>query len=286
MNTSIHQWLQLVKPDMKIFLWVSLGIFLFILFFQPFTLEQFDFNNRLLVVAGLGGITFILMVLIRSFFPWEESQRVKPVHSRIVPGFYSSLILLALGSVAFAFYLRYVGFVEITFFVMFKVIFICLVPPVALRLCDAFREIRHQNQKLKSQVEKTGINENSTPLEEAVQPIIFGSDNSTENLSLPTRDVVFIKSADNYVEVGYTQNDIIKTQLLRNTLKKIEEQLKPYPDFIRCHRICIVNIRHTEKLENKNQNHWLNIPGYDKQIPVSRQYLLRIKESLQAARAE
>lgn len=284
MNSSIHRWIQIVKPDMKIFLWVSLGIFLFILFFQPFTLEQFDFNNRLLVVAGLGGITFILMMLIRSFFPFIESTNVKQGQSYAVPGLYSSLILLALGSVAFAFYLRYVGFVEITFFVMFKVIFICLVPPVALRLCDAFREIRHQNQKLISHVEKTGTNENGTPIDESTQPIIFGSDNSTENLSLSTRDVVFIKSADNYVEVGYLQDDIIKTQLLRNTLKKIEEQLKPYPDFIRCHRICIVNIRHTENLENKNQNHWLNIPGYDEQIPVSRQYLLRVKESLQAAR--
>ncbi len=283
MNTSIHQWLQLVKPDIRIFLWVSLGIFLFTLFFQPFTLEQFDFNNRLLVVAGLGGITFILMMLTRSFFPFIESTKVKQGQSYAAPGLYSSLILLALGSVAFAFYLRYVGFVEITFFVMFKVIFICLVPPVVLRLCDAFREIRLQNQKLKSHVEKTGMNENSIPAEEFAQPIIFTSDNSAENLSLLTRDVLFIKSADNYVEVGYLQGEFIKTQLLRNTLKRIEEQLKPYPDFIRCHRISIVNRLHIEKLEIKNQNHWITVRGYSEKLPVSRQYLIKVKERIQRA---
>lgn len=280
MNTRIHQWLQLVKPDIKIFLWVSLGIFLFILFFQPFSLDAFDFNNRLLVVAGLGAIAFILMMLTRSFFPYVESSQSQPMQPQSVPGLYSSIILLALGSVAFAFYLRYVGHVEITFFVMFKVIFICLVPPVALRLCDAFREIRHENQKLRSFADRKERKENSLHIGETPESVVFTSDNNAENLNLPTSDVVFIKSADNYVELAYRDGDHVKTQLLRNTLKKIEEQLKPYPDFIRCHRICIVNIRHIDHLENKNQTYWLTLSDYDEQIPVSRQYLLKVKESL------
>lgn len=280
MNTSIHQWLQLIKPDMKIFLWVSLGIFLFILFFQPFTLEQFDFNNRLLVVAGMGAIVFLLMMLTRSFFPYTETSGTKHGHSRTVPGLYSSLILLALGSVAFAFYLRYVGHVEITFFVMFKVIFICLVPPVTLRLCDMFRELRHDNFSLRNPDNQPGETASNPQDDLSHKPITFTSDNSTDNLSLITGDVIFIKSADNYVEIAYKTDGQIRKQLLRNTLKKIEEQLKPYPDFIRCHRICIVNLKHISRLENKNQTYSLILSGYDEKIPVSRQYLLKVKESL------
>jgi DNA-binding LytR/AlgR family response regulator len=279
MNTSIHKWLQLVKPDMKIFLWVSLGIFLFILFFQPFSLENFDFNNRLLVVAGLGGIIFLLMVITRSFFPFQKSLTTKGVHTQTLPGLYSSLILLAFGAVAFAFYLRYVAHVEITFFVMFKVIFICMVPPVSLRLCDVFRELRNENQRLKpstdTRAEKPDPGDNNLS-----QPIEFTSENSTENLVLRAEDTVFIKSADNYVEVAYRDKDETKTILLRNTLKKVEIQLKTYPEFIRCHRICIVNMHHVQNLVSKNQNHWLKLTGYAEQIPVSRQYLLKVKEGL------
>jgi len=275
MNTQIHQWLQIVKPDMRIFLWVSLGIFLFILFFQPFSLDQFDFNNRLLVVAGLGAITFILMTLTRSFFPYAEAEE-----PHTIPGLYNSLILLALGSVAFAFYLRYVGMVDITFFVMFKVIFICLVPPVALRLCDAFREIRYNNQKLRSMLEINDNSENSSTVAGISESVLFTSDNSTENLSLPTSEIVYIKSADNYVEVAYREGDTLKRQLLRNTLKRIEEQLKPHSDFIRCHRICIVNTLYIEKLENENQNYWIKVKGYPEKLPVSRQYLIKVKERI------
>lgn len=275
MNTRIHQWLQIVKPDMKIFLWVSLGIFLFILFFQPFSLDQFDFNNRLLVVAGLGAITFILMMITRSFFPYAETEQ-----PHTIPGLYNSLVLLALGSVAFAFYLRYVGLVEITFFVMFKVIFICLVPPVTLRLCDAFREIRYNNQKLRSMLEINENSENSSTVAGISESVLFTSDNSTENLRLPSSEIVFIKSADNYVEVAYRENDTLKKQLLRNTLKRIEEQLKPYPQFIRCHRICIVNALYIEKLDNENQNYWIKVKGYSEKLPVSRQYLIKVKESM------
>ena len=120
--------------------------------------------------------------------------------------------------------------------------------------------------------------ENSSTVAGISESVLFTSDNSTENLSLPTSEIVFIKSADNYVEVAYTEGDALKKQLLRNTLKRIEEQLKPYPDFIRCHRICIVNALYIEKLENENQNYWIKLKGYPEKLPVSRQYLIKVKE--------
>lgn len=277
MNALIHNWIQTVKPDMKIFLWVSLGIFLFILFFQPFTIDQFDFNNRLLVVAGLAAISFILMMVTRSIFPYRETSKTSPEQPSSAPVLLNSIILVALGSVAFAFYLRYVGLIDITFFVMIKVIFICMVPPVSLRLCDVFRELRNENQFLKSSNENKNTDSGNEYLS---QTIDFTSENSSENLILPAEDVVFIKSADNYVEVTYRDKDMPKTKLLRNTLKKIEVQLETYPDFIRCHRICIVNMHHVQNLESKNQSHWLKIKDYEEPIPVSRQYLLKIKERI------
>ncbi|HEY3389606.1 MAG TPA: LytTR family transcriptional regulator DNA-binding domain-containing protein, partial [Prolixibacteraceae bacterium] len=63
-------------------------------------------------------------------------------------------------------------------------------------------------------------------------------------------------------------------------LKNIEQQLKPYPNFIRCHRICIVNTYYIEKLNRKFSNYWLTIKGSEELIPVSRQYLLKLKEAI------
>lgn len=56
MNNLINQWVKLINRELKLFFWMSVGVFLFILFFQPFPLDKFDFNNRLLFVAGVAGI--------------------------------------------------------------------------------------------------------------------------------------------------------------------------------------------------------------------------------------
>jgi len=72
----------------------------------------------------------------------------------------------------------------------------------------------------------------------------------------------------------------IKKKLIRNTLKNTELHIKQYSNFIRCHRTCIVNMHYIEKLNHDYNSYWLKIKGYDEKIPVSRQYLLKLKEAL------
>ena len=188
--------------------------------------------------------------------------------------------MLALNSVAFAFYLRYVGFVPISFYIMFRVVLICLAVPVILKLYDTVKELKQQNESLI--YEKKSIQKQIEKYEKDYlnKSIRFVSENNTEELNLLIADVVFIKSADNYVEIVYKEDENFKKKLIRNTLKNIEQQTRPYSNFIRCHRICVVNTHHIEKLNKSYNNHWLTIKGYNEQIPVSMQYLLKLKEIL------
>ncbi|MBW8330776.1 MAG: LytTR family transcriptional regulator [Prolixibacteraceae bacterium] len=279
MNKKTDQILKLLKEDKKLFLSISFGVFLFILFFQPFPLERFDFNNRLLVVAGLGGIVLLFLVLVRAV-----SLRIMQSYNQssvpFFPSYLGGFIIMALSSVAFAFYLRYVGLVEISFFVMSKVVLICLVPPIVLGIFDDIKELRQQNELLLIEKEIIGKQVVKYEVGYLNQSIEFISDNSAENLSLHVADVAFIKSADNYVEIVYKEGEHFRKKLMRNTLRNIEHQVKPFPNFIRCHRICIVNIHYIEKLNRQFNNHWLTIKNYQEQIPVSRQYLLKLKEAI------
>ncbi len=93
-------------------------------------------------------------------------------------------------------------------------------------------------------------------------------------------DVVFINSADNYVEIHYKEDKKIKKKLLRNTLKNIELQINPYHIFLRCHRKYIVNPHYIDKLNGNCNHHELLLKGYKKPLPVSRQYFYRIKDAL------
>lgn len=280
MNKKLEQILFLIKEDRKLFLSISFGVFLFVLFFQPFPLDQFEFNNRLLIVAGLGGIVFLFMALTRAAFLWIIKYEDPTPQELVFLSYLGGFIILVLSSVAFAFYLRYVGSVNISFYTMFKIVLICLFPPVALGIADELKDLRQQIELLtfKKEIIQEPVKKSSDDY--LHQSIKFVSENNTENLHLLISSVVIIKSADNYVEIGYMEDKQLKKKLIRNTLKNIEQQLKPYPNFIRCHRICIVNIHYIEKLNRKFNNYWLTLKGSDELIPVSRVYLLKLKEAI------
>lgn len=280
MNKNVDQLIEDLKQELGLLLSISFGVFLFVLFFQPFTFENFDFDNSLLFVAGLGTIVFVIMVIIRIVIPWifrKEKQETKVL---VLPAYFNAFIILVMSSIAFEFYLRYVGMVHITFFITIKVILICLATVLISGFYDMVDELRQQNELLI--IEKKSIQKQLVKYQDELQnkSIEFISENNSENLSLLISEVAVIKSADNYVEIIFKEGNIFKKKLIRNTLRNIELQIKQYSNFIRVHRICIVNINYIDKLIRSNNNHLLIISGYDEQIPVSRQYLLRLKETL------
>jgi hypothetical protein len=269
-----------LSEELGLFLSISFGVFLFVLFFEPFPLDHFDFKDRLLFVAGLGGIVFLFIFLVRIVYPWLVENNLQSDKEPALPSYMSGFVILAFSSVAFSFYLNYVGFVGISFYLVFKVVLLCLAPPVILGLYDKIRELNRQIEGLIS--EKKVIQKQIEKYEDENlnKSIDFISENNAENLSLLIGEVVFIKSADNYVEILYLEGDQFKKKLIRNTLKNIELQIKHYTNFIRCHRICIVNTHYVDKLVSNYNNHSLILKGYDEQIPVSRQYLLKVKEAI------
>lgn len=280
MYKKVDQLINDLKRELGLLLSISFGVFLFILVFQPFPFVGFDYNNSLLFVGGLGMIIFVIMVLMRITIPSFLRRTNQENNVLNLPLYFNGFIILLLSSVAFEFYLRYVGQVSITFFITLKVVLICLAPTLALRFFDLVSELKLQNESLI--VEKKIIQKQIEKYEGDFlsKTIEFISEHNSENFSLLISEVVFIKSADNYVEIIYKEGDNYKKKLIRNTLKNIELQIKPYSNFLRCHRICIVNLHYIEKINRDNGNHWLTLKGYEKQVPVSRQYLLKLKEAL------
>lgn len=223
-------------------------------------------------------MVFILLILVRLIYllivGTNNQGEFEPVRAYL-----SDFIFLSLCSVAFAFYLRYVGSVSLSFYNIFKVVLISLAPVIVLRIFERIQDLIDQNKSLiaekkamQKQVEKYEEDNLNKSLE-------FVSENSSENLTFLVAEVAFVKSADNYVEIVYKEEDTFKKKLIRNTLKNVEVQLKQYSNFIRCHRTCIVNIHYIEKLNSNYGSHWITIKDYNYKIPVSRQYLLKLKEA-------
>ena len=207
LNKKIDLLVQRLKDQLGLFLSIGFGIFLFVLFFQPFPLIVSDLNNVLLLIAGLAAIIFVLMVLIRVLLPWllvlDDPQNKEPPF----PSYFNGFIIFVLSSVAFIFYIRYVGSVGITFFITFKVMIICLVPPVVLGLYDTYNELNSYNDLLIA--DKKIIQKKIEKFEEDIlnKSIEFVSENISENFSLLIGEVTLLKSADNYVEIVYKEGE-------------------------------------------------------------------------------
>jgi len=174
----------------------------------------------------------------------------------------------------------YPGLVNLTSFLVFKVTLICLVPPLLLIFHDKNEALQLKNEALAidKKIYQKQVNEFKNEQENI--SIDFSSSNDSEKVSLLISDVVLINSADNYVEIHYKKGDTFKKKLLRNTLKNIELQIKPYPIFVRCHRKYIINSNYIEELNGNCNHHQLFLKEYKEPIPVSRQYFYKIKDAL------
>ena len=280
MKIKLTQFIYSFKDDLRLLLSISFGVFLFVLFFQPFPLDEIDFNNRLLLIAGLAVIVFLFMVLVRFFVQWLKQKYEQSIQEYGLSSFLGGFIILVLSSVAFAFYLRYVGSVRISFYIMLKILLICLAPPVALWQFDTLKELKEQNAALLQEKETIPGKVEKEEDDYLTHSIEIISENSGENLNLLVSDIIFIRSADNYIEIIFKEGDVFRKKLLRNTLKNIEQQVRQYSNFTRCHRICIVNTSYIDKLNRNYSSHWLTLKGLDERLPVSIQYVMKLKEML------
>ncbi|MFO7656054.1 MAG: LytTR family DNA-binding domain-containing protein [Bacteroidales bacterium] len=273
-NNSMDELIE----NLKLIFAIGIGLYLFILFFQPFEQLVPDLNEQLLFNAGLAGIMMLLMWLFRILLPslFESISEFEKfnLHSELL---YFSI--WALSSVAFVFYIRYVGGIRMSFFLVFKIIIVCFASTALLRSADErnsvskmLRALRDKNRNLSSQILQTAITEN--PEE------VFASENKSEIVKLKTDNIVLIKSADNYVEIFFKEDDKIQQKLIRNTLKDIENQLKKHAQFIRCHRTCIINKKHVYDFKHDYAGYRLKLSGFGEDVPVSRQYLLAVKEAI------
>ena len=280
---EISNKLYLINKDfnysLRVYFYTCLGIYFFILFFQPFVLHYQDPNNQLLYISGFSVITFISLVLFFVVLPWILPRLLTPrKHETRIFVLINSLAWLFC-STGFVFYMRYVGNIEMSMYLVFKVALLCLVPIVILAIIRENESLREQLQVLRENIVMLNlkVQEGSTDFSEKIH---FVSDNKSESIELYPEEILLIKSADNYIEIVTLYEDGLKQKLIRSTLKSIEVQLKTHKEFLRIHRTCIVNIRYILKLSRSYSGYSIKMHGYEKPVPVSRQYLLAVRDVL------
>lgn len=91
-----------------------------------------------------------------------------------------------------------------------------------------------------------------------------------EKLQISVKDLLYIESSGNYVDIHLTENDKTIKKTIRNSLNDIEKQLVDFSFCIRTHRAFMVNMNFILDKKGNAQGYRLKLKGIDKEIPVSR----------------
>lgn len=110
--------------------------------------------------------------------------------------------------------------------------------------------------------------------------ITIPSDSQNDLNSFSLDSILFLESENNYIAVHFIHKDQSSKTLIRSTLKKVED-LNLHPALIRCHRSYIINLIHLAKYDGNKQQGLITLKHVSTLIPVSKSYasslLLRLK---------
>ena len=104
--------------------------------------------------------------------------------------------------------------------------------------------------------------------------------NTSENVSLEIANLLYMEAVGNYVKVYQLCDGKVKIDMLRVTLKQLEDDLRSYPTIVRCHRAFLVNLEQVERIESHSNSTQLIIKYSNDHLPVSRSNMAQVKAAI------
>ena len=103
---------------------------------------------------------------------------------------------------------------------------------------------------------------------------------TNEHVTLDITDLLYIEAVGNYVKVCQLQGNELHANMLRATMKQMEDELQAYPMIVRCHRAFMVNLGQVEQISSNSRAMQLVMLHCHDAIPVSRSNVNKLKELL------
>ncbi len=257
-------------------LFISLGCCAFLIFFQPFGVNNYDPAERIslelvFAVMTIGGVIFMVLSLnefvirplfIRNFttgklFLWL-------LWSLIFVGSSSFVLYNLLGEWHDWYFASYLDFLKN----------MAVLGSIPMILVVFYFWQMSLQQTIGSLKEAHRSGENSNDL------ILFTADNQKDKIAVPISAILFLESQDNYVALNYMDGESVKKHLLRSTLKRMEAELTG-TSVMRCHRSFLVSLDNVVSASGNAHHLDLTLQSYSETIPVSRSFTKSVADALE-----
>ena len=262
-----------LKYNTKISFFISIGIFVFLFLFQPFDITSLPLKERYYLITGFAVTTFLSLsfnlLIIPSLFPKIFTSREWNIKREI---FWYTWILFTILTGLFLLN-NSLGVMKVSFQVVVMLILTAVIPITVLIIVNHNRILRI-HLKMADELNKK-LKENKS-VEEKM--IYFNSTYQKDSLAIKVNSLLFIRSANNYIEVFWKESSIIKNQMVRCSMANAEEAILEYKFIQKCHRSFIVNINFIDKIEGNSQGYKLFFENINYPVPVSKNFVSKLKE--------
>ena len=149
---------------------------------------------------------------------------------------------------------------------MFQLLFLSLVIPYTI-LAFSLRLYEYSKKTLES-----------TSAEE--QRMRFYDEKHNLKIVLLSSSILYIEADMNYVKIHYVENDKVRSYVLRNSMKAIDELCQDH-GLLRCQRSFYINPKHIKVLRKEREGViFAELDADSRQIPVTKRYYDRLAEML------
>ena len=150
-------------------------------------------------------------------------------------------------------------------------------------LAMELEETRLLNEELKKMQEPEDPlpNEVEKPSEKPLPQELTLTGTTNESVMLQISHLLYIEAVGNYVKVCHLRSDEVRTDMLRATMKQMEETLHDYPMIVRCHRAFLVNLGQVEQIVSHSGSTQLLIKHCHESLPVSRSNMAQVRAAIQ-----
>lgn len=243
----------------------SLFSFLFLLFFQPFGINNYrpDEKITLIFAAAMAafGILIFLGFLFCEFF-LKSKLITKSDKTSLAMWLFIEIVFIC--SFSFLLY-NYAGNFHDFYWSSYVKHIFEMGSVLIFPMFGTLFYFKHSTV-IKNYEEILSISKEKTKLDEIV---LLSGEYKKDQIALNLNSIVYVQSEDNYASLNYIENNQLKRYLIRSTLTGLEKKLNSEL-IVRCNRSTLVNLVHLESSKQVSNKLALILKGVNKAFEVSK----------------
>ena len=237
---------------------------------QPFGFSAYQ-GGKFLIAALFGLVTVVCYALYGYTVMAQLPKWVKPLRV----GHYAAAVLGLIVFIAIGNFLLFVQMFHLPLTIGLFLLFLWWTLVIGTGITAVSIGIEY-NRYLKGQME--ALLSNTTEEQKDITITLHDTNVRGNDLELPINNLLFVEAQKNNVQVCYLRDDKPTTVELHTTLSAVVDELKEYENIFQCHRSFVVNVNNITQAKGNSNGYQLRLTNSHTTIPVSRQYVPRLKD--------